>query len=81
MCRLGHDEEGFHDIPNKKHEISGGSESDPKRLFPDPDQTFQVILDPDPFLDPGQNQIFKEHKKLFTNHSAVFRIGLLYCFH
>ena len=42
-------------------------------------------LDLDPFPDPGQNQIFKEHKikKKFTHHSEVLRIGLLYryCFH
>jgi len=32
----------------------------PKRLFPDPDSTFQVIPDPDPdpFPDPSQNQNF-----------------------
>jgi len=42
--------------------LSDTSVSDPKRLFPDPDPTFQVIPDPgpdpDPFLDPGQNQIY-----------------------
>ena len=31
--------------------------SDLKRLFLDPDPTFMVIPDPDPFPDPGQNQI------------------------
>jgi len=52
------------------------SVSEQKRLFPDPTPgpTFQIIpaLDPapvpDPFSDPGQNHIFKEHKKkLYTS--------------
>jgi len=46
------------------------SVSDPKRIFPDPDPTFQV-MDP----DPGQNQILKEHIKIFFIHdSEMLRI-------
>ena len=41
------------------------SVSEPKRLFPDPslDPTFQIIPDPAPAPDPGQNQIFLKDTK------------------
>jgi len=59
------------------------SVSDPKRLWSDPDPTFLLIPDPDPGPDPCQNKIFErtQNKLLFTNHSELYRVGLLYCLH